>query len=111
MAQEDTLASLDTFSTQHANLIDWLYEEAKCARWDLSRNRFAEALRRSAGKRYHGVGASAAEVEIYLKSLHLEDLALARACEEGMEAACEFFVSRFRPKLLLAALAILRASR
>ncbi len=56
------------------------------------------------------MGASAAEVEIYLKSLHLEDLALARACEEGMEAAWEFFVSRFRPELRLAALAILRAS-
>jgi RNA polymerase sigma factor (sigma-70 family) len=110
MAQESTLASLDAFSTTNAHLIGCLHAEAKCARWDLARNRFAEALRRSAEKRYRGVRPSAAEVEIYLKSLHLEDLALACACGQGSEAAWEFFVAQFRQELRTAARAILRIS-
>src|SRR5260370_21413588 len=110
MAQESSLASLDAFSVQHAHLIDCLYAEANCARWDLACNCFAEALRRSAEKRYRGVCASAAEVEIYLKSLHLEDLALACACGAGTEAAWEFFVCHFRQELHIAARAILRSA-
>src|SRR6202521_2344061 len=110
MAQESTFASPDAFSEQHADLIEWLHAEAKCARWGLSRNRFAEALRRSAEKRYRGVRTSAAEAEAYLKSLHLEDLALACACGEGVEAAWEFFIKHFRQELRNAARAILRTS-
>jgi RNA polymerase sigma-70 factor len=110
MAQESTFASLDAFHTQHAHLIDWLHTEANCARWELPRQRFAEALRRSAEKRYRGARASASEVEAYLKSLHLEDLALACACGEGMEAAWEFFIAHFRQELRSAARAILRTS-
>jgi RNA polymerase sigma-70 factor (ECF subfamily) len=110
MAQESTFASQDAFYVQHAHLIDWLHAEAHCARWGLARNRFAEALRRSAEKRYRGVRASAAEVEAYLKSLHLEDLALACACGEGLEGAWEFFIAHFRQELRAAARAILRSS-
>jgi len=86
MAQESTFAPLEAFYAEHAPLIDCLQAEANCSRWGLSRNRFAEALRRSAEKRYGGVRTSAAEAEAYLKSLHLEDLALACACGEGVEA-------------------------
>jgi RNA polymerase sigma-70 factor len=110
MAQEPTIAPLDAFFTQYARLIEWLHAEAKGARWGLARNRFAEALRRSAEKRYGGARAGAAEVEAYLKSLHLEDLALACACGEGLEAAWEFFVKHFRQELRAAARAILRPS-
>src|ERR1700674_4168259 len=110
MAQESTFASPDAFSEQYADLIEWLHAEANCARWGLGRNRFAEALRRSAEKRYRGARASAAEVEAYLKSLHLEDLALACACGEGVEEAWEFFVKHFRQELRTAARAILRTS-
>src|ERR1700730_13169673 len=110
MALEPTFASLDAFSEQHADLIEWLHAEANCARWGLARNRFAEALRRSAEKRYGGARAGAVEIEAYLKSLHLEDLALACACGEGVEAAWEFFVAHFRQELRAAAGAILRAS-
>jgi RNA polymerase sigma-70 factor, ECF subfamily len=110
MAQESTFASLDAFYAQHAHLIDWLHAEANCARWELSRERFAEALRRSVEKRYRGARASASEVEAYLKSLHLEDLALACACGEGLEAAWEFFIAHFRQELRSAARAILRTS-
>jgi RNA polymerase sigma-70 factor (ECF subfamily) len=110
MAQESGFASLDAFYTQHAHLIDWLHAEANCARWGLARERFAEALRRSVEKRYRGARASAAEVEAYLKSLHLEDLSLACACAEGLDAAWEFFVAHFRQDLRAAARAILRTS-
>src|SRR5882724_5846521 len=110
MAQEPTIAPLDAFCAQYACLIEWLHAEAKGARWGLTRNRFAEALRRSAEKRYGGARAGAAEVETYLKSLHLEDLALACECGEGLEAAWEFFIKHFRQELRAAARAILRAS-
>jgi RNA polymerase sigma factor (sigma-70 family) len=110
MAQESTFAALEAFYAEHAPLIDCLHAEANCSRWGLSRNRFAEALRRSAEKRYRDGRAGAGEVEAYLKSLHLEDLALACACAEGVEAAWEFFVAHFRQDLRAAARAILRTS-
>jgi DNA-directed RNA polymerase specialized sigma24 family protein len=110
MAHESTLASLNVFSTQHASMIEVLYAEANCARWGLPRECFAEALHRSAEKQFRGGGSSNSEVEAYLKSLHLEDLALAYACSEGIEAAWEFFVEHFRKDLLGASRAILRAS-
>jgi RNA polymerase sigma-70 factor, ECF subfamily len=110
MAQESIFAPLEAFCAQYAHLIEWLHAEAKGARWGLARNRFAEALRRSAEKRYGGAHARAADVEAYLKSLHLEDLALACACGEGLEAAWEFFVKHFRQELRAAARAILRTS-
>jgi RNA polymerase sigma-70 factor, ECF subfamily len=110
MEQESTLAPIDAFSRQYAHLIDWLHAEANCARWGLSRSRFAEALRRSFEKRFGGARLGAAEVEAYLKSLHLEDLALACACAEGEETAWEFFVGQFRQELRSAAGVILRAS-
>ena len=110
MAQKFNLASLPDFSAQLGALIGLLYEEANCARWGLDRMVFAEGLRRSAEKRFRGAGAGPAEVEIYLKSLYLEDLALACACAEGLEPAWDFFVEHFRQDLRGAARAILRAS-
>src|SRR5882672_12097682 len=110
MEQESTLAPINAFSRQFAHLIDWLHAEANCARWGLVRGRFAEALRRSVEKRFGGTRPDAAEVEVYLKSLHLEDLALACACADGEETAWEFFVGQFRQELRAAAGAILRAS-
>ncbi len=110
MAPESTSALLDAFSTQYADLIEWLHGEADCVQWGLSRKCFAEALRRSVEKRFRGARQSESEVEEYLKSLHLEDLALACACSEGLEAAWEFFIAHFRQELRGAARAILRAS-
>ena len=110
MEQESTLAPIDAFSRQYAHLIDWLHAEANCARWSVSRGRFAATLQRSVEKRYGGARPDADEVEAYLKSLHLEDLALACACADGEETAWEFFVGQFRQELRAAAGAILRAS-
>jgi RNA polymerase sigma-70 factor, ECF subfamily len=110
MEQESTLAPIAAFSRQYSQLLEWLHAEAKCARWGLARGRFAEALRQSVEKRYGETHPDVAEVETYLKSLHLEDLALACACADGEETAWEFFVAQFRQELRAAAGAILRAS-
>ena len=110
MAQESTFSYLDIFSTQHAHLIAELYADAKGARWSLSHERFTAGLRRSAQKRFGNGRGNISEVQSYLKSLHLEDLALACACSEGIEIAWEFFVAHFRQDLRGASRAILRAS-
>ena len=53
--------------------------------------------------RFRGLSPSPAEVESYLESLHVADLALACACARGLDAAWEHFVREFRPALLAAA--------
>jgi RNA polymerase sigma-70 factor (ECF subfamily) len=64
---------------------------------------FGSALERSAAK----CGATDPKsVERALESLHLEDLALACACELGLEPAWEHFVREYRPTLYRAATAI-----
>ena len=111
MTPPSTLASIEAFRAQYKELIAWAHAHARCSEWKLSRERFAEALRRSAHKRFAGrSGAGEAEVEGYLKSLHLADLGLACACAEGLEPAWEYFVAHFRPELRAAAGAILRAA-
>jgi RNA polymerase sigma-70 factor len=110
MLKESSLSSLDRFLMQHQHLADVLYAEATGAQWGLSQRAFAESLRRSAEKRFAGASPDPREVEAYLKSLHLEDLALACACTEGIEKAWDFFIAHFRQDLRHAASAMLRAS-
>jgi len=110
MAQDPILSSRHAFATQYVQLISVLYTEAKCSRWKLSLDAFAESLHRSAEKRFHNSHASLLEIESYLKSLQLEDLALAAACNEGIETAWEFFIRCFRQELRNASRAILRGA-
>jgi len=110
MPKESSLASLDQFLAQYKHLAGELHATAMCARWGLPEKVFAECLRRSAGKRFGGAQPVPGEVEAYLKSLHLEDLALACACSEGIEKAWEFFMAHFRQDLRHAASAMLRGS-
>jgi RNA polymerase sigma-70 factor, ECF subfamily len=110
MPKESPFASLDRFRALHSPLLAELHTQARSERWGLSRDAFAEALRRSAEKQFRGAESNPREVEAYLKSLHLEDLALACACSEGLDEAWEFFVAHFRQDLRAAASAMLRAS-
>ena len=110
MPKESPLASVEQFLTQHAQLVGVLYEKAMCARWGLPAELFVESLRRSAEKRFGGAPLDPGEVEAYLRSLHLEDLALACACGEGIEKAWEFFMAHFRQDLRNAASAMFRGS-
>jgi RNA polymerase sigma-70 factor len=110
MPKESSLASLDRFLEHYARLVGVLHGEATCARWGLPTEAFAEGLQRSAEKRFSGAQPHPNEVEAYLRSLHLEDLALACACGEGIEQAWEFFIAHFRQDLRNAASAMLRGS-
>jgi RNA polymerase sigma-70 factor len=110
MPKESPLASLDRFLAQYDRLVGVLHGEAACARWGLPTEAFAEGLRRSAEKRFGGAQPDPGAVEAYLKSLHLDDLALACACSEGIEQAWEFFIAHFRQDLRDAACAMLRGS-
>jgi RNA polymerase sigma-70 factor len=110
MQKEASLASLDQFLKQYMHLAGELRTEAMCARWGLPLEAFAETLRRSAEKRFGGAPPGPGEVQAYLRSLHLEDLALACACSEGIEKAWEFFMGHFRQDLRHAASAMLRRS-
>lgn len=83
-----------------------LYERAKGVKWNLSRDAFARALARSVASRFGASGANVAEIEAYVESLHLEDLALATACAEGRVTAWAYFIECFRPALRAAARAI-----
>src|SRR2546427_4481138 len=91
-------------------LIESLHAVAQASRWHLRLPPFAEALARSARKRFCGGAPAAKQIEDYLASLHLEDLALACACAEGIEAAWEYFVKTYRGYLRASAGGALRGS-
>jgi RNA polymerase sigma factor (sigma-70 family) len=80
-----------------------LYRQAKGARWRVSIGRFTQALESSAERAFAGRRRDARELERYLVSLHLEDLALGCACADGDEEAWEHFVLEQRPLLYRAA--------
>jgi RNA polymerase sigma-70 factor (ECF subfamily) len=83
-----------------------LYACSHAARWDLSKERFLDALERSVRYRFLGHPPPAEEIEAYLSSLHAKDLALASACAAGSEAAWEYFFRAYRDSLYAAAGAI-----
>ena len=67
--------------------------------WRPAPQRFAETLSASAARALAGKEPSVREVESFLGSLHLDDLALACACADRNEAAWEHFVREQRPGL------------
>ena len=106
-----------------------LQQGAAPAEWNLTAERFRDALERSVAHRFARAasGASpaslirhdsllhrrqshaspdASAIQVYLNSLHVADLALACACGEGNAAAWDFFMARFRPELYRAGRAI-----
>ena len=84
-------------------LVERCYGQAKGERWRAPKDRFARALETSAEHAFAGRSPQAHELERYLTSLHLEDLALACACAAGDDAAWEHFVLTRRPVLYRAA--------
>jgi RNA polymerase sigma-70 factor (ECF subfamily) len=87
-------------------VVERLYRQAKGERWHAPRAGFAQALESSAGRAFTGRNPDSRELERYLDSLHLEDLAIACACAAGDEEAWEHFVLKQRPLLYRAADAI-----
>ncbi|HVP42382.1 MAG TPA: sigma-70 family RNA polymerase sigma factor [Terriglobales bacterium] len=87
-----------------ASLIAQLYAQSKAESYGISREQFP-AILRSVADRY-AAGASDIELRALYASLHVEELALARACAAGNNAAWEIFLTRYREKLYDAAHAI-----
>jgi RNA polymerase sigma-70 factor len=69
-----------------------LHARAGAGRWGVSVNGFHEALERILVRRFGDGAAPAEAVLAFAEGLHLEDLALARGCAEGKDAAWEAFV-------------------
>jgi RNA polymerase sigma factor (sigma-70 family) len=84
-------------------LIERLYARANAGRWQVSIGHFARALESSAAKAFAGETPSARDLQRYLESLRLDELALACACTEGHAAAWDHFVAEYRPVLYRAA--------
>ena len=92
-------------------LIERLYRKANAERWRVPVGLFAEALETSATRVFGDKELSSRELDRYLASLHLEDLALACACSAGDEAAWEHFIREQRPRLYQAADALAPGGR
>jgi RNA polymerase sigma-70 factor (ECF subfamily) len=84
-------------------LADRLYGLAHAQRWNLGKDRFAEALEASVARAFAGQTPKPRDVERYLTGLHLDDLALASACDAGDSGAWDYFVLEQRPLLYRAA--------
>src|SRR6476620_7523256 len=85
------------------SLLARLYDRAQAARWELARERFAQAVEASVACAFGGGRGSAQEIEQYVAGLHVQDLALAAACASGNESAWDHFVREHRPVLYRAA--------
>jgi RNA polymerase sigma-70 factor, ECF subfamily len=83
--------------------IERLYRQTRADEWALALEPFAAALERSARRYFGDDDPDPREVERYLASLHLDDLAIACACAEGANAAWDHFVREYRPVLYRAA--------
>lgn len=83
-----------------------LYRESGAERWGVSPEVFAAALDRSVARAFAGRSPSSTDIARYHRSLHLNDLALACACDAGVADAWDYFVLEFRPALYRAADAI-----
>ena len=90
-------------STPPDALVVRLYRQAKAERWRLPAALFANALAASADRAFVGKVLDSRELERYLTTLHVEDLALACACAAGDEGAWEHFMQEYRPLIYRAA--------
>jgi RNA polymerase sigma factor (sigma-70 family) len=87
-------------------LVSRLFERSNAARWELTRDQFQEALASSVAHAFADRDPSPADIERYLDSLHLEDLAIAAACAAGSARGWDHVVAQYRPVLHRAADAI-----
>jgi RNA polymerase sigma-70 factor (ECF subfamily) len=90
------------------SLASRLHREAGAEKFGLALPAFTTILEEVAA-RYLPAGSSPNEVADFLGHLRLEELALARACAAGNEAAWEIFLTRYREKLYGAAHALVPA--
>lgn len=90
-------------------VLDRIYRKADASRWEVPRERLAQALDASAARTLGDRAKDATALEAYLDRLHLSDLAVSCACAAGHDAAWEYVVRELRPVLYRAADALDRA--
>jgi RNA polymerase sigma-70 factor (ECF subfamily) len=90
-----------------SELLADLHAKSGCEKIGLTRESFGEVLADVAMK-YLPAEASPTEARTLLLSLRVDELALARACAAGHNAAWELFLIRYREKLYQSALRIAR---
>ena len=83
-----------------------LFERSNSAAWGLSREKFDAAVHESVTQAFKDRDPGEAQVSRYLDAMHVEDLALAAACAEGLGPAWDHFLATHRAGLLRAADAI-----
>ena len=88
-------------------LLPELHTKSGCETVGFNREDFAAILCDVAAK-YLPAGASEGEIQSFLMTLRVEELALARACAAGNNSAWEVFLTRYREKLYQSALRIAR---
>jgi RNA polymerase sigma factor (sigma-70 family) len=93
-----------------ASLIEQWRLQVGAERWGISSAQFTAELARCAEARFRAETPGAGELQSYLGALHLEDLALACACAEGVTEAWECFVTTYRGYMRASAGAILKRS-
>jgi len=106
----ETIATMSAGALRaHGRLVRRLHQAAGAARWGLTVDRFEDALAASAERRFAPAplaSVGSREVAAYLESLHVADLALARACAAGCAQAWDEFMATERPRVYAAAHAI-----
>ena len=90
-----------------SELLAELQANSGCEKIGLTPECFATILGEVAAK-YLSAGASQAEARAFLLTLRVEELAIARGCAAGHNAAWEIFLTRYREKLYQSALRIAR---
>src|ERR1700757_3437935 len=89
------------------DLLAELYPKSGGEKLGLTRDAFSLILC-EVGARQPEAAKSATDLRTFFLSLRVDELALARACAAGNNAAWEIFLTRFREKLYLSALRIAR---
>lgn len=90
---------------RQAQLTGELYSTCGGAQLGWTLDEFAAMLAVAAARRPDG-----ADIETYLRSVHLRDLALAQACARGYDQAWKQFIETYRGPLKQAAIAISKSS-
>lgn len=93
-----TVESLEQFRRAHSRTVERLYRQSGGEKWKLALQAFADALYRSYARR-HEAGpefVSSEQIDVFLDSLFVDDLALAAACREGNENAWRDFLANYR---------------
>ena len=105
--------SLQQFCREHRGSIERLYRQSGAEKWKLSQPTFTDALYRSYARRQESGPdfASSDQIDAFLDSLFVDDLALAAACREGNESAWREFLASYRMVAEGAAHALISDSR